>query len=176
MSQMYPWKFLHNTTFSFNYSTLPATPFKRIVNPLFTGSHCRIRMFYNNFTSSNYPLVFEKGQILFGRMHAACPQVYPLIYFVFLLNFRILENLKGVFAKNERGYRLSAIKKRFWSLLILLPSVASLRRKMLKTTTTNNNNKNNDNNLIRAFVLSDCQKSFHRDTQYTVHTRCTKRK
>ena len=26
--------------------------------------------------------------------------------------------LKGVFAKNERGYRLNAIKKRFWSLLI----------------------------------------------------------
>ena len=24
--------------------------------------------------------------------------------------------LKGVFAKNERGYRLNAIKKRFWSL------------------------------------------------------------
>ena len=32
--------------------------------------------------------------------------------------------LKGVFAKNERGYRLNAIKKRLWSLLILLLSVA----------------------------------------------------
>ena len=44
--------------------------------------------------------------------------------------------LKGVFAKNERGYRLNAIKKRFWSLLILLLSVASIRRKLLKRTNT----------------------------------------
>ena len=44
--------------------------------------------------------------------------------------------LKGVFAKNERGYILSAIKKRFWSLLILLLSVASIRRKLLKTSHT----------------------------------------
>ena len=44
--------------------------------------------------------------------------------------------LKGVFAKNERGYRLNAIKKRFWSLLILLLSVASIRRKLLKATNT----------------------------------------
>ena len=41
--------------------------------------------------------------------------------------------LKGVFAKNERGYKLNAIKKRFWSLLILLLSVASKRRKANKT-------------------------------------------
>ena len=40
--------------------------------------------------------------------------------------------LKGVFAKNERGYRLNAIKKRFWSPLILLLSVASIWRKLLK--------------------------------------------
>ena len=40
--------------------------------------------------------------------------------------FRVsrFQGLKGVFAKNERGYRLNAIKKRFWSLLILLLSVA----------------------------------------------------
>ena len=41
--------------------------------------------------------------------------------------------LKGVFAKNERGYRLAAKNKRFWLLLILLLTVASLRRKLLKT-------------------------------------------
>ena len=40
--------------------------------------------------------------------------------------------LKGVFAKNERGYRLTAKKKRFWSLLILLLSAASIRRKLVK--------------------------------------------
>ena len=43
-------------------------------------------------------------------------------------------NLKGVFAKNERGYRHTAKNKRFWSLLILLLSVASIRRKLFKTT------------------------------------------
>ena len=44
--------------------------------------------------------------------------------------------LKGVFAKNERGYRLNALKKRFWWLLILLLSVALIKRKLLKTTYT----------------------------------------
>ena len=43
---------------------------------------------------------------------------------------------KGVFAKNERAYRLNAIKKRFWSLIIWLLSVASIRRKLLKTSHT----------------------------------------
>ena len=36
--------------------------------------------------------------------------------------------LKGVFAKNGRGYRFNAIKKRVWLLLILLLSVASTIR------------------------------------------------
>ena len=44
------------------------------------------------------------------------------------------KTFKGVFAKNERGY--IKILKRFWSLLILLLSVASIRRKLLKTTNT----------------------------------------
>ena len=44
--------------------------------------------------------------------------------------------LKGVFAKNERGYRINVIKKLFRSILILLLSVASIRRKLLKTTHT----------------------------------------
>ena len=52
-----------------------------------------------------------------------------------LLNFSFFA-LKGVFAKNERGYRLIVIKKRFWLLLILLLSVASIRRKLLKTSHT----------------------------------------
>ena len=42
--------------------------------------------------------------------------------------------IKGVFAKNNRGYRLTAKNKLFWSLLILLPSVASIKRNLLKTT------------------------------------------
>ena len=46
------------------------------------------------------------------------------------------QNLKGVFAKNKRGYRLNAIKKRFWSPIILLLSVASIRRKLIKTSHT----------------------------------------
>ena len=46
------------------------------------------------------------------------------------------KTLKGVFTKNERGYRLNAIKKRFLSLVILLLSVASIRRKLIKTSHT----------------------------------------
>ena len=41
--------------------------------------------------------------------------------------------LKGVLAKNEKGYRLTAKNNRAWSLLILLLSVASIMRKLLKT-------------------------------------------
>ena len=48
----------------------------------------------------------------------------------------LLLMLKRVFAKNERGYRRNVKNKHFWSLLILLLSVASIRRKMLKTTHT----------------------------------------
>ena len=44
--------------------------------------------------------------------------------------------IKEVFAKNERGYRLTAKNNRFRSLLILLLSVASIRRKLLKTSHT----------------------------------------
>ena len=44
--------------------------------------------------------------------------------------------LKELFVKNEKGYRLKAKNKRILSLLILLISVASIRRKLLKTTHT----------------------------------------
>ena len=39
-------------------------------------------------------------------------------------------DLKGVFAKNERGYRLTEKYGRWCPLLILLLSVASTRRKL----------------------------------------------
>ena len=42
--------------------------------------------------------------------------------------------LKVVFAKNERGYRLKTINNRFWSLIILLLSVSSIWRKLLKNS------------------------------------------
>ena len=42
--------------------------------------------------------------------------------------------LKGVFAKNERSYRNTSKNIRWWSLLILLLSVAPIGRKLLKTT------------------------------------------
>ena len=48
-------------------------------------------------------------------------------------------SLKGAFVKNERGYRLTSKNYRFWSLLIFLLSVASIRRKVLKTTSTEEN-------------------------------------
>ena len=41
-----------------------------------------------------------------------------------------------MFAKNERGYRLTAKNYRWWLQLILLLSVASKRRKLVKTTHT----------------------------------------
>jgi len=44
--------------------------------------------------------------------------------------------LKGVFAKNEMGYMLTAKNYRWFSLLILPLSVGSIRRKLLKTTHT----------------------------------------
>ena len=44
--------------------------------------------------------------------------------------------LKGVFAKNERGYRLTGKNDRWQSLLILLLSIPSIRRKIVKTTHT----------------------------------------
>ena len=44
--------------------------------------------------------------------------------------------LKGMFAKNERGHRLTAINNRFWSLPIFLLSIASIMRKLLKTSHT----------------------------------------
>ena len=47
---------------------------------------------------------------------------------------RLIEDI--TFAKNERGYRLTAINNRFWSLLIFFLSVASIMRKLLKTTHT----------------------------------------
>ena len=53
----------------------------------------------------------------------------------FLLDY-MFSILKGVFAKNERGYRLTAINNRFWSVIILLLSVASIWRKLLKTSHT----------------------------------------
>ena len=42
-------------------------------------------------------------------------------------------NLKGSVRERLKGYRLNAIKKRFLSLLMILLSVASIRRKLLKT-------------------------------------------
>ena len=80
-------------------------------------------------------------------------QIYGFIYFIFDILWQLhpvgtnslvksshighrVQALKGVFAKNERGYRLNAIKKRFWSLLFLLLSVASIRRNLLKTSHT----------------------------------------
>ena len=52
------------------------------------------------------------------------------------ITIKTLNFLKGVFAKNERGYRRNAKNKRFRSLLILLLSVAFIRRKLLKTIYT----------------------------------------
>ena len=43
---------------------------------------------------------------------------------------------KGSVREKWKGYRLNAIKKSVWSLLILLLSVASIRKKLIKTSYT----------------------------------------
>ena len=78
--------------------------------------------------------IFSTSTKLTGSL---CAKIFPEKSFCILFRMRRRQgDLKGVFAKKERGYRLNAIKKRFWSLLILLPSVASIRRKLLKTSHT----------------------------------------
>ena len=63
------------------------------------------------------------------------PAIHVRSCFQAHLNNRLFSiYLKVVFAKNKRGYRLNATTERFWMLLILLLSVASIRRKLLKTS------------------------------------------
>ena len=58
----------------------------------------------------------------------------PWLYFVDATGWEIW--LKGSVREKWQGYRLTAINNRFWSLLILLLSVASVWRKLLKTSHT----------------------------------------
>ena len=110
----------------------------------------------HNFNTDKFilPFFIQKYEILFEIIRtyiSHIPDIKAQNFISYLLQitvktrknegkcFEILvqrKNLKGVFAKNERGYRLNAIKKRFRSLLILLLYVASIRRKLLKTTNT----------------------------------------
>ena len=73
------------------------------------------------------------------RVQQRCP-LKPVNFMRMISSFFYLyiyfSALKGVFAKNERGYRLKAKNNRFWSLLILLLSVASKRRNLLYTPYT----------------------------------------
>ena len=63
-----------------------------------------------------------------------------------------------MFAKNERGYRLNAVKKRLWSLLILLLAVASISRKLLKTIITIKTNY--EKSTDRSKISSDQKRFF----------------
>jgi len=63
------------------------------------------------------------------------PHIFIFIRWAFS-TLKMCHAIKGVFAKNVRGYKLTAKNNRFWSLLILLLSVASIRRELLKTTYT----------------------------------------
>ena len=78
---------------------------------------------------------YTKTSVLIKSIFFVGPQMTLGVYFLSVQNPQILP-LKVVFAKNERGYRFTAINNRFWSLLILLLSVASIRRKFLKTSHT----------------------------------------
>ena len=89
----------------------------------------------SNNINANYDNIYDK----YSENIIIKVQISKQGGFKFLLvlkRTKLFFHLKGVFAKNERGYRLTAIKKRFWSLLILLLSVASIRRKFLKTSHT----------------------------------------
>ena len=72
--------------------------------------------------------------------------------------------LKGVFAKNERGYRLTAEYCQWRSLLILLLSVASIKRKLLKTTNTEE----------RSVFSSFLKKNFCSTVFFSNHKGCNK--
>ena len=78
---------------------------------------------------------YTKTSVLIKSIFFVGPQMTLGVYFLSVQNPQILP-LKVVFAKNERGYRFTAMNNRFWSLLILLLSVASIRRKFLKTSHT----------------------------------------
>ena len=72
-------------------------------------------------------LTFNKaGELQLNRSFHVCTLRYFLFFIMFL----------NLVCENERGYRLTAKNKRFWSLQILLLSVVSIRRKLLKTTHT----------------------------------------
>ena len=60
--------------------------------------------------------------------HKSSPSKKPFLTFLFIGHIYC--------NKYEKGYRLTAKNERFWSLLILLLSVASIRRKLLKSTYT----------------------------------------
>ena len=70
---------------------------------------------------------YTKTSVLIKSIFFVGPQMTLGVYFLSVQDPQILP-LKVVFAKNERGYRFTAINNRFWSLLILLLSVASIRR------------------------------------------------
>ena len=59
--------------------------------------------------------------------------------------------LKGVFAKNEKGYRPNAKNKCFWSLLILFLSVAFIRKKLVKN---DSHRRNTNSNKFRKLQYS----------------------
>ena len=85
----------------------------------------------NIFKTSLYIYIFQDENVVLCAIY-----LYLWIYLNSVEARNLKITLKGVSAKNERGYRLNAIKKRFWSILISLQSVASIRRKLLKTTNT----------------------------------------
>ena len=53
-----------------------------------------------------------------------------------MIHLYFVSCFKGSVREKSKGYNLTAKKKRFWSLLILLLSIASIRRKLLTTNYT----------------------------------------
>ena len=95
----------------------------------------------------NFTLIETRAAILGDEIFRTIePSTATLLYtFSKTDQHLVLKNLipirfKGSVHEKWKGYRLNAIKKRFWSPLILLLSVASVRRKLLKRTYTEERN------------------------------------
>ena len=101
-----------------------------------------VRNFFQGFSSSLYSCIpLNIGRVGLTHVENSVKtnsqvflSLFNTLYIYIGINKVIKPRLKGVFAKNERGYRLTAKNKRFWSIPILLLSVASIRRKLLNTT------------------------------------------
>ena len=76
--------------------------------------------FYWNYSEPSilgYHSGLSSRQLYYCKFISSYTVLKVWVYIIPVKWFFIFGSLNGVFAKNERGYRLNAIKKHFWSLL-----------------------------------------------------------